>query len=101
MLHSSRCAILTISYSLWHAMLIPPLVQPLMLKSVDASLSKNHQPSIPLDINLVPDTNGVVQYNYGGNIGKVYNPKVVAVEGLRYWFKFQAENVTEAKKYFL
>jgi hypothetical protein len=49
----------------------------------------------------VPDTNGVVQYNYGGNIGKVYNPKVVAVEGLRYWFNFQAENVTEAKKYFL
>ncbi len=60
-------------------------------------------PSISKDPKLVPDANGVMMYNYGGKIGKVYNPKVVAVEGLRYYHNWQYSHSgnNEAKDCFL
>jgi hypothetical protein len=82
-------------------MLLLPLGQLLVLRPAAASSSKEPQPSIPNDANLVPDANGVMQYNYGGNTGKVYNPKVVAAEGLRYYYNFQEAGIKEAREYFL
>ncbi|HEX7032559.1 MAG TPA: D-glucuronyl C5-epimerase family protein [Nitrososphaera sp.] len=59
-------------------------------------------PSISNDPKLVPDARGVMMYNYGGKIGKVYNPKVVAVEGLRYYHNWQySHSGDKAKEYFL
>jgi hypothetical protein len=71
------------------------------LKPAAASPSKEHQPSIPDDAKLVPDANGIMQYDYGGNTGKVYNPKVVAAEGLRYYYNFREAGIKEAREYFL
>jgi heparosan-N-sulfate-glucuronate 5-epimerase len=65
------------------------------------SNAQDKQPSISNDANLEPDANGVMMYNYGGSIGKVYNPKVVAVEGLRYCHNFQDAGVADARDYFL
>jgi heparosan-N-sulfate-glucuronate 5-epimerase len=42
-----------------------------------------------------------MMYDYGGSIGRVYNPKVVAAEGLRYHYNFYQAGVEEAKRYFL
>jgi hypothetical protein len=65
-------------------MLLLSFGQPLTVKPASASSpSKEHKQSISKDTKLVPDPNGVMMYDYGGRIGKVYNPKVVAVEGLR------------------
>jgi hypothetical protein len=57
--------------------------------------------SYSTDKSLVPDENGVMMYDYGGGIGIVYNPKVVAIEGLRYYHNFYYMGDTQAKKYFL
>jgi hypothetical protein len=42
-----------------------------------------------------------MMYDYGGSIGKVYNPKVAASEGLRYYYNFQDAGVPHAKDHFL
>lgn len=79
-----------------HAIALSPPIS-----KVDTNSEDNQDPSVPNDRNLVPDANGVMMYNYGGDIGKVYNPKVVAVEGLRYYHNFQNAGVDEAKEHFL
>lgn len=67
-----------------------------------SSVKAREQPlSVSSDTRLVPDANGVMMYDYGGSTGTVYNPKVVAVEGLRYYYNFQYAGVEEAKEYFL
>jgi heparosan-N-sulfate-glucuronate 5-epimerase len=63
--------------------------------------AEKQRSSISKDPKLVPDPNGVMMYDYGGRIGKVYNPKVVAVEGLRYYYNFQHAGIEEATEYFL
>ena len=84
-----------------HAMLILPLEQQLTLKPAAASPPKGRKPSISNDARLVPDGKGVMMYDYGDSTGKVYNPKVVAVEGLRYYHNFQYAGVEGAKAHFL
>jgi hypothetical protein len=49
---------------------------------------------------LLTDANGVAMYNYGGDIGIVYNPKVVATVGLEYYDNGEKGN-KKAKRYFL
>jgi len=49
----------------------------------------------------MPDPDGVMMYDYGGSICRVYNPKVVAGEGLRYHYNFYQAGIEKAKEYFL
>ncbi|MEW6604067.1 MAG: D-glucuronyl C5-epimerase family protein [Thermoproteota archaeon] len=71
------------------------------MKSAFGESPKRTPPSISNDSKLIADVKGVMMYNYGGKIGKVYNPKVVAVEGLRYYHNFQYAGDDKAKEYFL
>ncbi|MEP0825057.1 MAG: hypothetical protein HRF40_06200 [Nitrososphaera sp.] len=67
-----------------------------------APAKRTPPPSISNDPKLVPDDKGVMMYNYGGKIGKVYNPKVVAVEGLRYYHNWRyAHSGDKARESFL
>jgi hypothetical protein len=50
---------------------------------------------------LVPDDKGVIMYDYGGKIGKVYNPTVVGLEGSRYYHNYQATGNPESRQRFL
>jgi hypothetical protein len=38
---------------------------------------------------MVPDENGVMMYDYGGSVGVVYNPKVVAQQGIKNYDSYQ------------
>jgi hypothetical protein len=49
----------------------------------------------------VADENGVMMYRYGGSIGTVYNPKVVALEGLHYYRAYETTGDLEAKQNFI
>jgi heparosan-N-sulfate-glucuronate 5-epimerase len=49
----------------------------------------------------VADENGVMMYDYGGSVGRVYNPKVVAAEGLKYHEKYWQTGDPLARQYFL
>lgn len=49
---------------------------------------------------LVPDENGVMMYTYS-HAGTVYNPKVVAQQGLQYYEKYHSTGDPEARQYFL
>lgn len=40
-------------------------------------------------------------YDYGGSVGKVYNPKLLALVGLKYFNEYREENDEQAKMYFL
>ena len=53
------------------------------------------------EASLVPDENGVVMYDYGGSLGVVYNPKVAAHAGLKYYDQFLSTGDPQAKKHFL
>jgi hypothetical protein len=57
--------------------------------------------SVSRDPRLVPDAKGVMMYDYGRGTGRVYNPKVVAVEGLRYYHNFVYAGIEEARAPFL
>lgn len=102
MLKTTRTLFVLISCSMLLAIFLLPSEQLSVMKpAAGASPPKQMKPSIPKDSKLVPDANGVMMYNYGGKIGKVYNPKVVAVEGLRYYHNFQYAGVKEAREHFL
>jgi hypothetical protein len=47
----------------------------------------------------VADKNGVMMYDYGGSIGTVYNPKVVAIEGMKYCRDYQITGDLEARQH--
>ena len=49
----------------------------------------------------VPDENGVMMYNYGGSIGTVYNPKMVAQQGIQNYESYQLTGDPEAKQAFM
>jgi heparosan-N-sulfate-glucuronate 5-epimerase len=57
--------------------------------------------ALQVNKSLVPDANGVMMYDYGGSVGKVYNPKVLALAGLKYFNEYREENDEQAKMYFL
>ena len=48
----------------------------------------------------VPDENGVMMYNYGGSIGTVYNPKVVAQQGIQNYESYQLTGEPRARQAF-
>ena len=50
---------------------------------------------------LSPDEKGVMLHDYGGKIGKVYNPTVVGLEGTRYYYDYQATGNFESRQKFL
>jgi len=50
---------------------------------------------------LVPDENGVMMYDYGGSIGKVYNPKVVAQQGIKNHDDYRLTGDPEARQKFI
>jgi heparosan-N-sulfate-glucuronate 5-epimerase len=49
----------------------------------------------------VPDENGVMMYRYGGSVGTVYNPKVVALEGMHYYREYETTGDPQARQNFL
>ncbi|HXV45399.1 MAG TPA: hypothetical protein VD736_01880 [Nitrososphaera sp.] len=49
----------------------------------------------------VADKNGVIMYDYGGSIGTVYNPKVVAIEGMKYRRDYQITGDLEARQHYI
>lgn len=49
----------------------------------------------------VPDENGVMMYNYGGSVGTVYNPKVVAQHGIKNYDSYQKTGDAQARQDFL
>jgi hypothetical protein len=103
MLKIIRTFLFAIAFTMMLAMLIPSSAHAITLEQPSApSPVKAVEPrSISNDANLVPDANGVMMYDYGGSTGTVYNPKVVAVEGLRYYHNFQYAGVAKAKDHFL
>jgi heparosan-N-sulfate-glucuronate 5-epimerase len=52
------------------------------------------------EASLVPDENGVVMCDYGGSLGVVYNPKVAAQAGLKYYDQFLSTGDPQVKKHF-
>lgn len=50
---------------------------------------------------LVPDGNGVMMYDYGGSIGAVYNPKVVAQQGIQNYNSYQLAGDPQARQNFI
>lgn len=54
-----------------------------------------------INTRLVPDERGVMLYDYGGKIGKVYNPTVVGLEGSRYYHDYLATGNHESRQKFL
>ena len=50
---------------------------------------------------LIPDKNGVMMYDYGGSVGTVYNPKVVAQHGILNYDSYQQTRDPQAGKNFL
>lgn len=50
---------------------------------------------------LVPDENGVMMYDYGGSIGAVYNPKVVAQQGVQNYNSYQLTGDPQARQNFI
>ena len=103
MLKITRTFILVITFTMMLATLIPSSAHAITLEppSAPSSIKAAEPRSVPNDAKLVPDANGVMMYDYGGSTGTVYNPKVVAVEGLRYYHNFQHAGVAEAKGPFL
>lgn len=50
---------------------------------------------------LVADENGVMMYDYGGSIGTVYNPKVVAQQGIKNHDDYQLTGDSQARQKFI
>lgn len=50
---------------------------------------------------LIPDENGVMMYDYGGSIGAVYNPKVVAQQGIKNYDNYQLTGDPQALQNFI
>jgi heparosan-N-sulfate-glucuronate 5-epimerase len=50
---------------------------------------------------LVPDERGVMMYDYGPKIGTVYNPIVVGLEGVRYYYNYQTTGSLKSLEKFL
>ena len=49
----------------------------------------------------VPDEKGVMMYSYGGSIGTVYNPKMVALHGITDYEYFEETGDAQAKRNFI
>ena len=49
----------------------------------------------------VPDENEVMMYNYGGSISTVYNPKVVAQQGIQNYESYQLTGEPRARQAFV
>lgn len=98
MLKTIRTFLFTIALTM---VFIPSLAHAITMVPPVPSTAKDRPLSTSNDARLVPDASGVVMYDYGGSTGTVYNPKVVAVEGLRYYHNFQYAGVEEEKEYFL
>lgn len=47
------------------------------------------------------DSKGVMMYDYGGSVGKVYNPKVVAQHGIQNYDNYLAMGDSESKQNFI
>lgn len=54
--------------------------------------------TVPARAELVPDEKGVMMYDYGGSIGTVYNPKVVAQHGILNYNSFQETGDLQARQ---
>jgi hypothetical protein len=50
---------------------------------------------------MVPDENGVMMYDYGGSVGVVYNPKVVAQQGIKNYDSYQLTGDPQALQNFI
>jgi heparosan-N-sulfate-glucuronate 5-epimerase len=50
----------------------------------------------------IPDNKGIMIYDYGSKIGKVYNPLIIAQGGENYYYKYMNDSSDEkSKEYFL
>jgi heparosan-N-sulfate-glucuronate 5-epimerase len=49
----------------------------------------------------VPDENGVMMYSYGGSVGTVYNPKVVAQHGIKNYENYEETGDAQARQNFI
>ena len=47
------------------------------------------------------DNKGVMMYDYGGSVGKVYNPKVVAQHGIQNYDNYQATGDSQSRQNFI
>lgn len=50
---------------------------------------------------LIQDENGVMMYDYAGSIGTVYNPKVVAQQGIQNYDSYQLTGDLQARQNFI
>jgi heparosan-N-sulfate-glucuronate 5-epimerase len=54
-----------------------------------------------VDVETFTDENGIAIRDYGGIIGKVYNPLAVATGGLNYYDEYKENGDKQSKEYFL
>jgi len=47
------------------------------------------------------DEKGIMMYDYGGSVGAVYNPKVVAYQGIQYYENYQMTGDSQSREYFI
>lgn len=57
--------------------------------------------SQPTTAEQILDENGVMMYDYGGSVGVVYNPKVVALEGIKNYESYQQTGDPQALQNFM
>ncbi len=76
--------------------------------SLDPEVTSRYYPSLNMvgmtmsaAAELVPDKNRVMMYDYGGSVGKVYNPKVVVQYGKLNYDTYQQTGDPQARKNFL
>lgn len=79
-----------------HALLLSALAVPMTVAMITTTTTV-----VPAGAAPVPDENGIMMYNYGGSIGAVYNPKVVAQHGIMNYNTYQETGDPQAKQNFV
>jgi hypothetical protein len=96
--------VITSSASLMQSGVFSSLTQYSSVFSItnDVYASKKNETNTDASPSSIPDKKGIMMHDYGGEIGKVYNPLIVSQGGQKYYQSYMNDNSDEkAKEHFI